>query len=303
MTARAKIEGDTVAGVAFALGAFGWWGLNPFYFKQLTDAPLLEVLAHRVLWSVLLLGLLIVGGRRWPHIRTAFADRRTLLILVTTSTILVFNWGLYIWSIVSAQLLQASLGYYINPLIYMLLGFVVLQERLRPGQWLAVALATSGVLNLAIAYGTFPWLALAMATSFAAYGLLRKIVAADSLEGLFIETLLASPLALGIAIHLFATGLGVFGNRSLGWDLLIALAGPMTAIPLLWFTSAARRLRLAALGFCQYLNPTLQLILGAFVYGEPFTHAHLVTFVLIWTAIALYSVEAFRAQRAAMAAV
>lgn len=303
MTARAKLESDTLVGAAYALGAFVWWGLNPIYFKAVGAAPVFEVLAHRVLWSLLFLALLIQFGRRWPHIATALRDRRTLLILGATGLILVTNWSLYIWSVVSAQLLQASLGYYVNPLISMLLGFLVLGERLRLGQCIAVALAGAGVLNLAISYGTFPWLGLSLASTFAVYGLLRKIVAADSLEALFVETLLVSPFAVGLAIWFSASGVGLFGNRSIGMDLLLALAGPITAIPLIWFASGARRLRLAALGFCQYINPTMQLLLGALVYHEPFTRAHLATFALIWTAIALYSLEAVRAQRAAVAAI
>jgi len=303
MAARAKFESDTLVGAAYALGAFAWWGLNPIYFKAVGAAPVFEVLAHRVLWSVLFLAPLIQLGRRWPHIASVLRDRRTLLLLAVTGVILVGNWSLYIWSVASAQLLQASLGYYVNPLISMLLGFAVLGERLRLGQCVAVALAGAGVLNLAISYGAFPWLALALALSFAVYGLLRKIVAADSLEGLFVETLLVSPFALGLAIWFSASGAGLFGNRSFGMDLLLALAGPVTAIPLLWFASGARRLRLAAVGFCQYINPTIQLLLGALLYHEPFTRAHLVTFALIWTAIALYSLEAVRAQRAAVAAI
>lgn len=302
MTAASKLRSDSLVGIAYALGAFAWWGLNPLYFKAVADLPVLEVVGHRVLWSVLLLAILITTGRRWSAIRMIFR-RRMLLLLALSGTILLVNWSLYIWSVVSAQLLQASLGYYINPLVSMLLGFLVLRERMRPGQWFAIALAAAGVLNLAIAYGVFPWLALALAVTFGVYGLLRKLGPTDSLEGLFVETLLVLPIAAGPILYYAAVGKGAFGSGSFGMDALLMLAGPVTAIPLLWFIAAARRLRLATIGFCQYLNPTLQLILGALVFDEPFTRAHLVTFALIWTAIAIYSVDTLRGHRRAVAAV
>jgi chloramphenicol-sensitive protein RarD len=199
--------------------------------------------------------------------------------------------------VASAQIVQSGLGYYINPLVNMLLGTVVLRERLRPWQWAAVGLAGAGVLNLAIAYGQFPWLAVSLAVTFGVYGLLRKIVAAESLDGLMVETLLLLPFALALLAYLALMGAGSFGAVSSHLDLMLILAGPVTAVPLLLFAAAARRLRLAALGFCQYLSPSLQLLLAVAVYGEPFTRAHLVTFGCVWVAIVIYSVDSLRARR------
>jgi chloramphenicol-sensitive protein RarD len=303
MTDAAKLRGDSLVGVGYALAAFAWWGLNPFYFKAVDTLPVLEVVGHRVLWSVLLLAIFITAGRRWPAIAAIFRKPRMILLLAASGIILLSNWSLYIWSVVSDQLLQASLGYYINPLVSMLLGFVVLRERMRRGQWFAIGLATLGVLNLAIAYGVFPWLALTLAVTFGVYGLLRKIGPAESLDGLFVETFLVLPIAAAPIVYYGVTGGDAFLDGTLGTKALLMLAGPVTAIPLLWFIAAAKRLRLATLGFCQYLNPTFQLVLGAFVFEEPFTSAHLVTFALIWTAIAIYSVDTLRGHRRAIAAV
>jgi chloramphenicol-sensitive protein RarD len=289
-------ERKTLIGALYALGCFCLWGLNPVYFKTVASVPVIEVLAHRVVWSVPFLVILVVLARRWPNVADVLRNRRARSILMLTALILATNWSLYIWAVASAQIVQSGLGYYINPLVNMLLGTFVLRERLRPWQWAAVGLASAGVLNLALAYGQFPWLALSLAVTFGVYGLLRKIVAAESLDGLMVETLLLLPFALGLLIYLAAIGAGSFGMVSGHLDLMLILAGPVTAVPLLLFAAAARRLRLAALGFCQYLSPTLQLLLAVVVYGEPFTQAHLVTFGCVWVAIVIYSVDSLRAR-------
>ncbi|HWA45252.1 MAG TPA: EamA family transporter RarD [Hypericibacter adhaerens] len=297
MTRDPHLERKTLTGALYALGCFCLWGLNPVYFKTVATVPVIEVLAHRVVWSVPFLAILVALSRRWPHVADVLRNRRARSILMLTALILATNWSLYIWAVASAQIVQSGLGYYINPLVNMLLGTLVLHERLKPWQWAAVALAAAGVLNLAIAYGEFPWLAVSLAVTFGVYGLLRKIVAAESLDGLMVETLLLLPVALALLVYLAVIDAGSFGTVSTHLDLMLILAGPVTAVPLLLFAAAARKLRLAALGFCQYLSPTLQLLLAVAVYGEPFTPAHLVTFGCVWIAIVIYSLDSLRGQR------
>jgi chloramphenicol-sensitive protein RarD len=297
LTHPSNPERKTLIGALYALGCFCLWGLNPIYFKTVAAVPVIEVLGHRVVWSVPFLAILVALSRRWPQVADVLRNRRARSILMVTALILATNWSLYIWAVASAQIVQSGLGYYINPLVNMLLGTIVLRERLRPWQWAAVGLAGAGVLNLAIAYGQFPWLAVSLAVTFGVYGLLRKIVAAESLDGLMVETLMLLPFALALLAYLAVMGAGSFGAVSSHLDLMLILAGPVTAVPLLLFAAAARRLRLAALGFCQYLSPSLQLLLAVAVYGEPFTRAHLVTFGCVWIAIVIYSVDSLRGQR------
>ena len=275
----------TRTGMLYALATFGAWGLNPFYFKAVDQFPAIEVLAHRVVWSSLLLAALISWGRQWPQVRAAVTARRTLATLALTSLIIGGNWMIYIHAMDSDQVLESSLGYYINPLVNILFGRVFLGERLSPTQMLAVALAAIGVLILAIAFGEPPWLALGLAGTFATYGLLRKILRVEALPGLFIETLFLLPIALGLLLILGTR----FGRVDPATDLLLIAAGPVTALPLLWFTHAARRLKLSVLGFFQYLSPSCQFLLAVFAFGEHFGPAHYVTFACIWIAIAIFT--------------
>ena len=269
----------------YALATFGAWGFNPFYFKAVDQFPAIEVLAHRVVWSSLLLAALISWGRQWPQVRAAVRARRTFATLALTSLIIGGNWMIYIHAMDSDQVLESSLGYYINPLVNILFGRVFLGERLSRTQMVAVALAAIGVLNLAIAFGEPPWLALGLAGSFATYGLLRKLARVEALPGLFIETLFLLPVALGLLLVLGTR----FGRIDTTTDLLLVAAGPVTALPLLWFTHAARRLKLSVLGFFQYLSPSCQFLLAVFAFGEHFGPAHYVTFACIWTAIAIFT--------------
>jgi chloramphenicol-sensitive protein RarD len=275
----------TRTGMLYALATFGAWGLNPFYFKAVDQFPAIEVLAHRVVWSSLLLAALISWGRQWPQVGAAVTARRTLATLALTSLIIGGNWMIYIHAMDSDQVLEASLGYYINPLVNILFGRVFLGERLSRTQLLAVALAAIGVLNLAVAFGEPPWLALGLAGTFATYGLLRKLARVEALPGLFIETLFLLPIALGLLLVLGTR----FGRIDPTTDLLLVAAGPVTALPLLWFTHAARRLKLSVLGFFQYLSPSCQFLLAVFAFGEHFGPAHYVTFACIWTAIAIFT--------------
>jgi chloramphenicol-sensitive protein RarD len=275
--------------------AYSTWGLLPIYWKLFGTTPAIEVLSHRMIWSaVFLCGILLVQ-RRLGDLLAMLRLPRQVLVLLLTASLLSFNWGLYIYGVNSDRVVEASLGYYINPLVTVLLGFVFLKERLYRGQQVAVALAVVGVGYFIWRLGTVPWIALALAISFAFYGLLRKVVPVAPLVGLAVETLLITPITLLFVVWLGVTGQGRFGE-SLPMTLLFIGAGVATSMPLLWFNNAAKRLKLATLGFFQYLAPSLSLLLGVFVYGEPFTPVHAVTFGCIWTALLLYSVTALRAK-------
>ncbi len=278
-------QSRTRIGVAYALAAFFSWGLNPFYFRAVAYIPTFEILSHRIVWSMLLLLPLILFFRQWPQVIRALMHRKTLVTLAATSIIVGANWLLYIHTIEVGRVLQSSLGYYINPLVNVLFGRLFLGERLTRVQILAVLFATAGVLNLAIAYGEVPWLGLGLAGTFAVYGLLRKIVAVEALAGLFIETVMLFPFAACALIFLP----GSFGRIDWATNLLLILAGPVTFLPLLWFTCAARRLKLSVLGFFQFISPSCQFLLAIFVFGEHFGPAHYVTFALIWIAIAIFT--------------
>ncbi len=287
------------AGVIYGLAAYGWWGLVPIYFKLVVQVPAVEVLAHRVVWSVLLLAVWMRIRGRWRVAAVALRDRSTVLTLLGTTTLIAGNWYLFIWAVGHDRILQASLGYFINPLVNVLLGFVFLGERLRKWQTVSVALAAAGVIYLTVGYGRFPWIALILAGSFGSYGLLRKVAPVDALIGLTAETLLLLPLALAYLVY---AGVGqhlTFGHGPRTLDLLLMAAGVVTAVPLLWFTNAAKRLRLATMGFLQYLAPTGHFLLAVIVYREPFVLDHAITFGCIWTALAVYSFDTVRAARSA----
>jgi chloramphenicol-sensitive protein RarD len=267
------------------------------YFKAVAHVAPLEVLAHRILWSVVLLSLLMSMQRRWTDVRAALRSRRNIATLLCTTVLVAGNWFVFIWAIGHDHVVQASLGYYINPLVNVFLGFLLLRERLRPWQWLSVILAGVAVGYLTLGLGKFPWIALFLAFSFGCYGLLRKTAAVDSMLGLTIETSLLLPPALAYLAYLAFKGSIAFTTISPWTDALLVFAGVVTAMPLLWFTRAARRLRYATVGFMQYIAPSLQLLLGVTVYGEPFTIEFRITFSLIWLALAIYSIDAVRAHR------
>ena len=275
--------------------AYSTWGLLPIYWKLFGTTPAIEVLSHRMIWSAVFLSGILLVQRRLDDLLAMLRLPRQVLVLLLTASLLSFNWGLYIYGVNSDRVVEASLGYYINPLVTVLLGFVFLKERLYRGQQVAVALAVVGVGYFIWQLGTVPWIALALAISFAFYGLLRKVVPVAPLVGLAVETLLITPITLLFVVWLGVTGQGRFGE-SLPMTLLFIGAGVATSMPLLWFNNAAKRLKLATLGFFQYLAPSLSLLLGVFVYGEPFTPVHAVTFGCIWTALLLYSVTALRAK-------
>jgi chloramphenicol-sensitive protein RarD len=285
------------AGLAYGLAAFGFWGLVPIYFKAVASVPALEVLAHRVVWSVVILGAFLTLKGRWSEVVEAVTDRRCLGLLSVTTVLVGANWYVFIWAVANDRILQASLGYFINPLVNVLLGVVFLKERLSRAATGAVVLAAVGVGWLGVRVGALPWISLFLAFSFGLYGLLRKLTPAKPVPGLMVETTLMAPLAV-LFLAATASGGGLyFGTGSVGLDLLLVAAGAVTALPLLWFTAAARLLPLSTVGFLQYIAPSLQMLLAVAAYGENLTLDHVVTFGFIWTALAIFSADQVRAQQ------
>jgi len=282
------------AGLAYGLAAYGAWGVFPIYLKAVRTVPVLEVLCHRVVWALVIL-LVLTGVRgELRAVADALRHRRALLVLSGSTMFIALNWLVYIYSVTHDRILESSLGYYINPLISVLLGVVLLRERLEPLMKAAALLAAAGVVWLAIGLGQLPWISLVLAFSFGLYGLLRKIAPVGALIGLTVETLLLAPLAAGYLVWAEARGRATFLSGRWGIDVLLLLAGPVTAIPLLCFAAAARRLPLSTIGFLQYVAPTLQFLLAVTVYGEPFDRARAGAFACIWVAVALFAFDSVR---------
>ena len=284
-------------GGLYAASAYVLWGVLPLFWKALHDVPAIEILAHRMVWSLLVVLLLLAYQGHWSWLRTALRDRRTVLTFTTTAVVLSLNWFVYIWAVNAGHVVEASLGYFINPLVNVLLGRLFLHERLRLWQGIAIVIALGGVLYLTISYGVVPWIALTLALSFGLYGLLRKTAALNSLEGLTMETLLLFFPALVYLLWLGMNGTGAFGTAGLTTTALLAGAGIPTALPLLLFAAGARRITLTALGILQYIAPSIQFALGVLLYHEPLSQARLVGFGLIWVACALYTVESISTGR------
>jgi chloramphenicol-sensitive protein RarD len=282
-------------GVLLALIAYGTWGLAPVYFKLLEQATPLEVVAHRVIWSAVVLVVLIYLRGQWGSLLRL--DCRQVGWLAVSGGLIAVNWLLFVWAIFDARMLEASLGYYINPLVNVLLGVLYFKEWLRPAQKMALGLAALGVANEMVAVGVVPWMGLALAFSFGFYGLVRKRLALDSAVGLGVETALLLPLALGYLAVTALAGDGAFARGAPDELALLALAGPVTVVPLVCFAAAALRLPLSVLGFFQYLAPSATLLLAVFVYGEPFRLSQLVTFGCIWLGLLIFSSEALYHQR------
>jgi chloramphenicol-sensitive protein RarD len=292
-----EARSSAVVGVTCGAGAFVCWGLFPIYFKLVAAVPAPEVLAHRIVWSVVFVAGLITLRRRWSAVGAAFADRRLVATLVLSATVISINWVVFIWAVGEGRILGASLGYFINPLVSVVLGVVVLGERLRPAQWGAVGLAVIAVGWQIIGFGSVPWVALTLAVSFGFYGLIRKVAKVDAFTGLFVETLVLSPLAIGYIVFLAVVGGGVFARFGLHMDALLVAAGVITPLPLILFVAGAQRIRLSTVGLLQYIAPTGQFLLAVFVYDEPFTRDSLITFALIWLALALYTFDTLRHER------
>jgi chloramphenicol-sensitive protein RarD len=285
------------AGLLFGLAAYGLWGVMPIYFKLLKAVPSIDIVAHRIVWSLVVLVLLATLARAWDQIGAAVRNPRTLAMLFLTALLIGTNWLLYVYAINSGHILAGSLGYYLNPLANILLGRFILKERLTRLQWAAVAIAAAGIAVLAAgAVGTL-WISLTLCFSFATYGLLRKIIHVESLAGLTVETALLFPVALGWLLIGGAQGRPLFGAGGQETALLVA-AGIVSTVPLLCFTAAARRLAYSTVGILQFIAPTLQFLLAVAIYDEPFTWAHGVAFGCIWTALALYLGAMIRDRRA-----
>jgi chloramphenicol-sensitive protein RarD len=286
-----------LSGSLYALSAFFVWGLSPIYFKLLQAVPATEIFAHRIVWSALLMGGVVLLLRSRHAVVEAFTGWRRLGTYVLTTLLISVNWLLFIWAINSGHIVQASLGYYINPLVNVLLGVLFLKERLNGRQMAAVVLAVLGVSSLIVSVGELPWISLTLAFTFGFYALIRKKAGVDPLIGLLAETLLITPIAIAWLLWLGAQGEGAFGGNGIGFDLLLVGSGAVTAIPLILFNYGAQRLRLSTIGLMQYLAPTLQLILGVALYGEIFTSAHAIAFGLIWAGLVIYSSDAFHSRR------
>ncbi len=281
-------------GILYGIIAYTLWGLLPIYWKSLQSVPPIEILSHRMVWSFFFMVVILAVKRRWAWIQPVLKQPRILITFLITAVLLSINWFTYIWGVNSGYIVETALGYFINPLVNVMLGYIFLKERLRTGQWVAVLLALGGVVYLTVTYGSLPWIALTLAFSFALYGLLRKTAALNSLEGLSLETAWLFLFALGGLIYFEVQGTAAFGHSSVSTNLLLIGAGVVTAVPLLFFAASARLVTMATLGILQYLAPTLQFLIGVFVYGEAFSRTQLIGFSFIWLALIVYTVESFR---------
>ena len=279
-------------GLIAGVSCFTIWGLIPIYWKLIGSVPASEILAHRFVWTSIFLSLVLTWQKRWGEVVANVRSGRSLLYCLTGGLAISSNWFLFIWAVIAGRVVETSLGYFMTPLMNVLFGALFLRERLTRWQFVSVLLAGLGVLNLTFGYGRFPWIAVLLCVSFGLYGLLRKQSGTAAIPGLFIETILLLPFAIVFLIYLQQSNALVFGRA--GWWLSIVLVstGIITAVPLLWFGYATQHLRLITVGFLQYLSPIGSFFLGVFLYHEPFTRGHLVTFALIWIALAIFSIEA-----------
>ena len=295
MTTETRPRRTTIdTGVIYAASAFVIWGVIPIYWKVLAHVDAVEIVAHRIVWTLIFAVAALGAWERLPRLYSALTTPRSLAALTASAVMIAINWGLFIWAVTQNRIIETSLGYYINPLVNFVLGAVFLSERLTRIQLVAVGLAMLGVVNQTVALGYLPWISLVLAVSFGIYGLIRKTVAVESLEGLTVESIILAPFALGYVVYLTLTKQGAFLHSDFVTDINLVIAGPLTAIPLLLFAAGARLVRLSTIGFLQYLAPSIALLIAVFLYNEPFTAAHAVTFALIWGALALITWEALR---------
>jgi chloramphenicol-sensitive protein RarD len=284
-------------GIWNGLAAYVLWGFFPIYWKLLHEVSALQVIGHRIVWSFLLLIAVILLTRQWKDFRAAALVPKVIGIYAVAGVLLSINWLIYVWGVNSGFIVETSLGYFINPLISVLLGVLFLRERLRTAQWVAVGLAAMGVAYLTITYGRLPWIALSLAVSFGIYGLVKKIAPLGSLYGLTLETALVFPIALLYLAFVQSAGMGAFLHHGALTDILLIGTGVVTSIPLLMFASAARQIPLSMIGVLQYIAPTLQFLIGVFLYHEPFDQSRLVGFGLVWLALIIFWVENYLANR------
>ena len=280
------------SGLIAAIAAFATWGLIPIYWKLLGAVPATEILAHRFVWTTIFLSILLSWQRRWPEVMANVRSRSARIFCLTGGLAIASNWFLFIYAVNTGRVIETSLGYFMTPLMNVLFGALFLRERLTRLQFISVLLAALGVLNLTVGYGRFPWIAVSLCVTFGLYGLLRKQSGTGAIPGLFIETILLVPFAFVFLIYLQHSGALMFGRVGSPLSILLISTGVVTAIPLFWFGYATRHLRLITVGFLQYLSPIGSFFLGVFLYHEPFTRGHLITFALIWLALALFTGEA-----------
>jgi chloramphenicol-sensitive protein RarD len=278
-------------GILAGIGAYTLWGLFPIYWRMLEEVPAIEILANRMVWSFVFVAIVLTIQKDWNWLREVIHNRRIVLTYTLAAILLSINWFTYIWAVNAGYVVEASLGYFINPLVNILLGVIFLGEKLRSGQVAAVVLAGLGVVYLTLSYGSLPWIALVLAFTFGMYGLIKKTARLESMHGFSLETLVLFLPAVSFLLYRQVNGEGALVTQGAEVTLLLILAGPVTSIPLLLFGFSARRIPLSMLGFIQYIAPTLQFILGVFVYDEPFPPARLVGFSIIWLALLVYTLE------------
>jgi len=289
------------SGVVYAALAFAWWGLFPLYFRIVSGIDPGEVLAHRIVWCLLLMLALLAWRRQWNWLGPVLRQKKVLAAFIASALLLSGNWLTYIWSVNNGHVIDASLGYFITPLVNVLLGYTLLHERPRRAQWTALAFAALGVIWLTVQTGRLPWIALVLAATFGCYGLLRKIATLGAVEGLTLETMLLAPLALGAIVVWSLQGRSTFPAPDALTNLWLIALGPITAVPLLMFAAGARRISMTTLGLLQYIGPSIQFALGVWVFHEPFTRARMAGFALIWLALIVYSADGWRVTRRAAA--
>lgn len=282
---------DEVLGIGYGLLACISWGLLPLYWKLLDKIPSDQILAHRIFWSFIFVLGIITFTSRWNDLKSILSNRKNVILIFFSSMVISINWFTYIWAVNSNHVVEASMGYFINPLLVILLGVIVLKEKLNILQYLALVLACIGVIVIAVQYGKIPWIALTLAVSFSIYGLIKKTFIIDSILALALETIILTPLALAFLIFKQMKGIGVFGVIPFSTLIILMLSGVATATPLLWFAKGAKRVKMSTMGFLQYISPTLSLILGIFVFKEPFTKTHFISFSFIWIALIVYSIS------------
>ena len=284
-------------GILYGIGAYALWGFFPIYWKWLHDVPALQVIGHRIGWSFILLLAYIIARGQWRTFRDSAMNWRTIGIYSIAAVLLSFNWLIYVWGVNAGFIIETSLGYFINPLLSVLLGVIFLRERLRPMQWIPVGLATIGVMYLTFAYGRLPWIALSLAFTFGFYGFVKKLSPLGSLHGLTLETGIVFPFALIYIAFLGFNGTGAFLAEGVQIDLLLIGAGVVTTIPLLMFASAAKQIPLTIVGLLQYIAPTIQFLIGVFIYKEAFDFSRLIGFSIVWVALIIFAVENYLANR------
>jgi chloramphenicol-sensitive protein RarD len=283
------VETNDVSGIRYSILAYTDWGVLPLYWKLLNMVPAVEILAHRILWSFVFMGSILLFSGDWRNLAAAFSNRRAMVVTFLCGFLISLNWFTYIWAVNSNRVIEASMGYYINPLLAVALGVTVLKERLGRWQLAAIILAAAGVLIMTVRYGRIPWIALALAGTFALYGLAKKLTAVDSVTGLALETFIVLPLALLFIVSREVQGIGALGTVPFSRTAILVGSGVVTATPLLWFAKGARKIRLSMLGFLQYIAPTISLLLGIFIFGESFSATHLVSFGFIWAGLLVFT--------------